>query len=61
MLLTLNTSLPPSFQGPSAVKAVQALTKDDLSKFYFSNFKSMEVAGVPVWITRTVRMEEGPA
>lgn len=61
LLLTPNTSLPPSFQGPSAVKAVQALAKDDLSKFYFSNFKSMEVAGVPVWITRTVRMEARPA
>ncbi len=40
-------------QGPSAVKAVQAMTKEDLSKFYFSNFMRMELQGIPVWITRT--------
>eukprot|EP00955_Chlamydomonas_euryale_P030822 324334-Chlamydomonas_euryale.AAC.9 len=40
-------------QGPKAVQAVQALTSADLSKLYFSNFRSMDIAGAPVWVTRT--------
>ncbi|KAG1675691.1 hypothetical protein FOA52_002400 [Chlamydomonas sp. UWO 241] len=40
-------------QGPKAVSAVQALTKADLSKIYFSMFTSIDIAGIPVWVTRT--------
>jgi aminomethyltransferase len=40
-------------QGPAGVKAVQALSKDDFSKLYFSYFTRTELKGIPVWITRT--------
>ena len=42
-----------ALQGPAAVKAVQALCKDDLSSLYFSHFRRAELGGVPVWLTRT--------
>jgi len=42
-----------ALQGPSAAKVLQAMTKQDLSKFYFGNFARFEVAGVPCWVTRT--------
>ena len=40
-------------QGPAGVKAVQALSKADFSKLYFSHFTRTELKGIPVWITRT--------
>lgn len=40
-------------QGPAAVEALQKIVKEDLSKFYFSNFKRFDVAGVPCFVTRT--------
>lgn len=42
-----------ALQGPAAVEALQALTKADLSKQYFSSFHTFEAAGVPIWATRT--------
>ena len=42
-----------ALQGPAAVKAVQALCKDDLSSLYFSHFRRAELGDVPVWLTRT--------
>eukprot|EP00959_Pyramimonas_sp_CCMP1952_P463204 9484517-Pyramimonas_sp.AAC.2 len=42
-----------ALQGPNAVKTVQKMTKEDLSKMYFSDFKRMDLNGIPVWITRT--------
>jgi len=31
----------------------QGLTKADLSKQYFSSFNTFDVAGIPIWATRT--------
>jgi len=42
-----------ALQGPQAAAALQGLTKEDLSKLYFSNFKRFDVAGAPCWVTRT--------
>jgi len=42
-----------ALQGPAAAPTLQALTKEDLSKMYFSNFKRFDVKGIPVWVTRT--------
>ena len=36
-----------------AKDVLQPLTDADLSKLYFSMFDYINVAGVPVWITRT--------
>jgi aminomethyltransferase len=40
-------------QGPAAKDVLQGLTKSDLSALYFSMFDSIDIGGVPVWITRT--------
>eukprot|EP00798_Chlamydomonas_sp_ICE-L_P008260 gene8261-1529_t len=42
-----------ALQGPAAAEVAQAMTSVDLSKMYFSNFKTMELSGIPVWVTRT--------
>eukprot|EP00873_Tetraselmis_striata_P020136 jgi/Tetstr1/440400/TSEL_028734.t1 len=42
-----------ALQGPAAKDVLQALTKADLSKLYFSMFDTIDIGGVPVWITRT--------
>ena len=42
-----------ALQGPAAAKVLQAMTKQDLSKFYFGNFARFDVAGLPCWVTRT--------
>jgi len=42
-----------ALQGPNAAACVQALTKEDLSKMYFSNFRPFQIAGVDCWVTRT--------
>lgn len=42
-----------ALQGPNAAPCIQALTKEDLSKMYFSNFKTFEIAGIECWVTRT--------
>lgn len=42
-----------ALQGPAAAETLQALTSVDLSKMYFSNFRTMEAGGIPVWVTRT--------
>lgn len=38
---------------PHVCVLMQGLTKEDLSKLYFSAFKRFDVAGIPVWVTRT--------
>eukprot|EP00193_Tetraselmis_chui_P010451 CAMPEP_0177771870 /NCGR_PEP_ID=MMETSP0491_2-20121128/11873_1 /TAXON_ID=63592 /ORGANISM="Tetraselmis chuii, Strain PLY429" /LENGTH=414 /DNA_ID=CAMNT_0019289549 /DNA_START=74 /DNA_END=1318 /DNA_ORIENTATION=- len=42
-----------ALQGPAAKDVLQGLTKSDLSALYFSMFDSIDIGGVPVWITRT--------
>ena len=42
-----------ALQGPLAAPALQKLTEDDLSKMYFSDFKTVTIAGVPCFLTRT--------
>ena len=42
-----------AFQGPKAVDVLQPLTDMDLSKLYFGMFTETEIAGKPVWLTRT--------
>lgn len=42
-----------ALQGPKAAGALQALTKTDLSKFYFGSFAVMDLGGVPCFVTRT--------
>lgn len=40
-------------QGPAAAEVVAGLSKEDLSKMYFSDFRTFDVAGIPCWLTRT--------
>ena len=43
-----------ALQGPKAAEALQPLCKDfDLGTFYFSNFKRLDIGGIPAWLTRT--------
>lgn len=42
-----------ALQGPNAAPCIQALTSSDLSSMYFSNFRSMQIAGIDCWVTRT--------
>jgi glycine cleavage system aminomethyltransferase T len=42
-----------ALQGPNAAPTVQKLTSVDLSKMFFSNFASFDIAGIPCWVTRT--------
>lgn len=42
-----------ALQGPKAMSILQAMTDLDLSKLYFGQFIKGDVAGVPIWITRT--------
>jgi len=42
-----------ALQGPNAAKTVQMMTKEDLSSMYFSDFRRIDLNGIPVWITRT--------
>ncbi|KAF5181261.1 Aminomethyltransferase protein [Thalictrum thalictroides] len=42
-----------ALQGPLAAPVLQHLTKDDLSKVYFGEFRMMDVNGVHCYITRT--------
>ena len=42
-----------ALQGPEAASVLQPLVKEDLSKVYFSNFKKLDIAGVPCFLTRT--------
>ncbi|MCL7041588.1 hypothetical protein MKW94_002179 [Papaver nudicaule] len=42
-----------ALQGPLAAPVLQHLTKDDLSKFYFGEFKMLDINGVHCYLTRT--------
>lgn len=42
-----------ALQGPEAAEVLQPHVKDDLSKLYFGNFKKLDIAGSPCFITRT--------
>eukprot|EP01025_Chloroclados_australasicus_P006974 TRINITY_DN1220_c0_g2_i1.p2 TRINITY_DN1220_c0_g2~~TRINITY_DN1220_c0_g2_i1.p2 ORF type:complete len:402 (-),score=68.33 TRINITY_DN1220_c0_g2_i1:309-1514(-) len=42
-----------ALQGPAAAEVLQPLVKEDLSKIYFSNFKKLDIKGVPCYLTRT--------
>ena len=48
-------SLAGSWLTPSVwVQTLQPLCKGfDLSTFYFSNFKRLDIDGIPAWLTRT--------
>ncbi|KAJ6805276.1 putative aminomethyltransferase, mitochondrial [Iris pallida] len=42
-----------ALQGPLAAPVLQLLTKDDLSKFYFGEFKVLDINGSSCFLTRT--------
>lgn len=42
-----------ALQGPAAAPTLQGLVKDDLSKMYFSNFRKLDIKGIPCFLTRT--------
>ncbi|KAJ3698594.1 hypothetical protein LUZ61_002299 [Rhynchospora tenuis] len=42
-----------ALQGPLAAPTLQLLTKDDLSKMYFSDFKMLDINGFACYLTRT--------
>ncbi|KAM7271887.1 hypothetical protein ACFE04_031101 [Oxalis oulophora] len=42
-----------ALQGPLAGPVLQKLTKEDLSKFYFGEFKMLDINGVHCFLTRT--------
>ncbi|KAL2475660.1 Aminomethyltransferase [Abeliophyllum distichum] len=42
-----------ALQGPLAAPVLQHLTKEDLSKLYFSDFRILDINGVPCYLTRT--------
>eukprot|EP00271_Cylindrocystis_brebissonii_P010159 TRINITY_DN26263_c0_g1_i1.p1 TRINITY_DN26263_c0_g1~~TRINITY_DN26263_c0_g1_i1.p1 ORF type:complete len:421 (-),score=59.01 TRINITY_DN26263_c0_g1_i1:347-1609(-) len=42
-----------ALQGPQAAPSLQQLTDEDLSKMYFSDFKTVKIAGVDCFLTRT--------
>ena len=43
-----------ALQGPKAAEVLQPLCKEfDLGSFYFSNFKRLDIGGIPAWLTRT--------
>lgn len=42
-----------ALQGPEAAAVLQPHVKEDLDKFYFSNFIKTNVKGIPCFVTRT--------
>ena len=42
-----------ALQGPEAVAVLQQFVKADLSQVYFSNFRKLDIKGVPCFLTRT--------
>lgn len=42
-----------ALQGPEAAAVLQPHMKEDLGKFYFSQFLKTDVKGIPCFITRT--------
>ncbi|XP_068654972.1 aminomethyltransferase, mitochondrial [Aristolochia californica] len=42
-----------ALQGPLAAPVLQLLTKDDLSKIYFGDFRMLDINGVHCFLTRT--------
>uniref|UniRef100_A0A0D6QYW8 Aminomethyltransferase n=1 Tax=Araucaria cunninghamii TaxID=56994 RepID=A0A0D6QYW8_ARACU len=42
-----------ALQGPLSQSTLQKLTKEDLSKVYFSDFRMIDINGVPCFLTRT--------
>jgi aminomethyltransferase len=42
-----------ALQGPQAAEVLQALTKEDLSKIYFSDFVIIDINGSECFLTRT--------
>ncbi|XP_051125576.1 aminomethyltransferase, mitochondrial [Andrographis paniculata] len=42
-----------ALQGPLAAPVLQHLTKEDLSKMYFSDFRMLDINGVHCYLTRT--------
>uniref|UniRef100_A0A6V7QWB5 Aminomethyltransferase, mitochondrial n=1 Tax=Ananas comosus var. bracteatus TaxID=296719 RepID=A0A6V7QWB5_ANACO len=42
-----------ALQGPLAAPVLQVLTKEDLSKMYFGEFKTLDINGFPCYLTRT--------
>ncbi|KAI7843213.1 hypothetical protein COHA_003193 [Chlorella ohadii] len=42
-----------ALQGPKAATVLQQFVQQDLDKVYFSNFRRLDIKGVPCWLTRT--------
>eukprot|EP01026_Neomeris_dumetosa_P039151 TRINITY_DN3206_c1_g1_i1.p1 TRINITY_DN3206_c1_g1~~TRINITY_DN3206_c1_g1_i1.p1 ORF type:complete len:403 (-),score=44.79 TRINITY_DN3206_c1_g1_i1:156-1364(-) len=42
-----------ALQGPEAMEVLQPMVAEDLSKVYFSNFKKLDIKGIPSYLTRT--------
>jgi aminomethyltransferase len=42
-----------ALQGPEAAAVLQPYVEEDLSKVYFSNFRKLNIDGVPCFLTRT--------
>ena len=42
-----------ALQGPEAVQVLQQFVQQDLSQVYFSNFRKLDIKGVPCFLTRT--------
>lgn len=42
-----------ALQGPQAAAVLQQHMKEDLDKFYFSQFMKTDVKGIPCFVTRT--------
>ncbi|EFN57185.1 hypothetical protein CHLNCDRAFT_30552 [Chlorella variabilis] len=42
-----------ALQGPEAVAVLQQFVGEDLDKVYFSNFRKLDIKGVPCFLTRT--------
>lgn len=51
--MTYAKSIEFSMQGPLAAPTLQHLTKEDLSKFYFGEFRILDINGAHCFLTRT--------
>lgn len=38
---------------PASCRRLQPFVQQDLDKIYFSNFRRLDIKGVPCWLTRT--------
>lgn len=48
-----NEEINYSVQGPLAAPTLQHLTKEDLSKLYFGEFRILDINGAHCFLTRT--------